>query len=147
MRIQINSDKNVVVDAQLASFVRGEVNRVLERFTHKLTRVEIHLSGVNSQKSGPHDKRCLVEARPARHRALTVSSRAAKIEGAVKRALNKLKRSLQTFFGRLGQQRAVGERAVAPPRRTAETARTRAKRKVASRGASTPRSRRRVTHS
>jgi Sigma 54 modulation protein / S30EA ribosomal protein len=130
MRIQINSDKNVVVDAQLASLVKGEVNRVLKRFTHKLTRVEVHLSDVNSHKPGPLDKRCLVEARPARHRPLTASSRAAKIEGAVKGALTKLRSSLQTFFGRLGTQRAAGARTVAPrTRRTAEPARARARRR------------------
>ena len=128
MRIQINSDKNVVVDAQLASLIRGDVNRVLKRFTHKLTRVEVHLSDVNSHKPGPLDKRCLVEARAARHRPLTASSRAAKIEGAVKGALRKLRSSLQTFSGRLGKQRAAGgARTVAPrTRRTAEPPQTRA---------------------
>jgi hypothetical protein len=137
MRIQINSDKNVVVDAPLASFTRGEVNRALKRFTHELTRVEVHLSDVNSHKPGALDKRCLMEARPARHRPLTASSRAAKIEEAVKGGLTKLQSSLQTFIGRLAKQRAAAARAVAPrTRRIAEPARPRARKKAASRGAS-----------
>ncbi len=129
MRIQINSDKNILVDARLTRFVKGEVNRVLKRFTHKLTRVEVHLSDANSHKPGHLDKRCLIEARPARHRPLTAASRAAKIEGTLKGALAKLQSSLQTLFGRLGKLRATTARAFAPPRRTTKRVRARGRRK------------------
>ncbi len=103
MRIQINSDKNIAVDAQVIGFVETEVNRVLTRFIGKLTRVEVHLSDVNSDKFGEFDKRCLIEARPAGHRPLAASDRAPTTEQAVRSALGKLRSSLQTFFGRLGK--------------------------------------------
>ena len=103
MRIRINSDKNIAVDAQVIGFVETEVNRVLTRFIGKLTRVEIHLSDVNSDKFGEFDKRCLIEARPAGHRPLAASDRAATVEQAVRSAVGKLRSSLQTFFGRLGK--------------------------------------------
>lgn len=101
MRIQINSDKNIAVDAQVIGFVETEVNRVLTRFIGKLTRVEVHLSDVNSDKFGEFDKRCLIEARPAGGRPLAASDRAATVEQAVRSAVGKLRRSLQTYFGRL----------------------------------------------
>ena len=70
MKIQVNSDKTIAADARLMSFVQGEVNRILERFAAKLTRVEVHLSGIDNRKTGQADKRCLVEARPAGARPL-----------------------------------------------------------------------------
>ena len=134
MRLQINSDKNVVVDAELAGHIKGEVHRVLKRFTPQLTRVEVHLSDVNSHKPGALDKRCMAEARPARYRPLTATSRAAKIEGAVRGALTKLQSSLETLFGRLETRRATGARALAPRRQaTAKAGRLRAKKTSASR--------------
>jgi hypothetical protein len=104
VKIQINSDKNIAVDTKVVAFVTDEVNRTLKRFTDKLTRVEVHLSDVNSSKFGTHDKRCLIEARPARHRPLTVRSGAPTVRAAVGDALTKLRSSLRTFFGRLGKR-------------------------------------------
>jgi hypothetical protein len=104
VKIQINSDKNVAVDTKVISFVTDEVNRALKVFAGKLTRVEVHLSDVNSSKFGTHDKRCLIEARPARHRPVTVRSGAPTVRAAVGDALTKLRSSLRTFFGRLGKR-------------------------------------------
>lgn len=101
MRIQINSDKNIAVDTRVIQFVRGEVNRILKRFGTKLTRVEVHLSDVNSRKFGISDKRCLIEARPARYRPLSATSRAQTVRQAVGGALTKLRSGLETFYGRL----------------------------------------------
>ena len=64
MKIQVNSDKTIAVDASLIRFVEGEVRRVLGRFAIMLTRVEIHLSDVDQRKRGQTDKRCLIEVRP-----------------------------------------------------------------------------------
>jgi hypothetical protein len=47
----VRSDKNVTVDTRVIQFVR-EVNRFLKRFGSRLTRVEVHLSNVNSRKFG-----------------------------------------------------------------------------------------------
>jgi hypothetical protein len=104
MRIQVNSDSNIAVDTRVITFVADEVNRVLNRFANKLTRVEVHLSDVNSHKFGASDKRCVIEARPARHQPLTVSNGARTVKQSVGGALTKMRSSLQTFFGRLGKQ-------------------------------------------
>ena len=101
MRIQINSDKNIAVDTRVMQYVRAEVNRFLRRFGSKLTRVEVHLSDVNSRKFGVNDKRCMIEARPARHRPLTATDRAQTVRQAVGGALTKLRSGLDAFYGRL----------------------------------------------
>ena len=104
MRTQINSDKNINVDARVIHFVEGKVDRVLSRFAGKLTRIEVHLSDVNSHKFGTNDKRCVVEARPARHRPLSATNRAPTVRQAVTGALDKMRSALETFFGRLHKQ-------------------------------------------
>jgi hypothetical protein len=107
MEIQVNSDKNIAVDSRLALFVRGEAGRALERFKDKLTRVEFHLSDVNGPKFGTRDKRCLVEARPARHRPLVARATAATVRSAIEMSLSKLRSALETFYGRLRTSRTT----------------------------------------
>jgi hypothetical protein len=123
VRIQINSDKNVRVDTRVIQFVRGEANRFLRKFGSKLTRVEVHLSDVNSRKFGVNDKRCMVEARPARHRPLTATYRAQTVRQAVGGALTKLRNGLETFYGRLETR---GEDTVTPRRKRPPIGRRRA---------------------
>ncbi len=138
MRIQINSDKNITVDSRVTGFIEGEAKRALKRFAGKLTRVEFHLSDVNAHKFGTHDKRCLVEARPAGHRPLTVSNAAATVQAAVGGVLIKLRSALQTLFGRSDERRR--QDAPAPIRKArpvAEPKRSRGNNKVAAAGAAT----------
>ncbi len=100
MKIQVNSDSSIAVNARLMQFVKSEVSRLLGRFAIRLTRVEVHLTDVNNTKSGKADKRCLIEARPAGAQPRTASAKATKISSAVDEALRKMQRSLTTFFGR-----------------------------------------------
>ena len=88
----------------MTRFVADKVNRVLKRFTDRLTRVEVHLTDVNSHKFGTTDKRCMVEVRPARHRPLTVTNGARTVKQSVGGALTKMRSALQTFFDRMGRQ-------------------------------------------
>jgi ribosomal subunit interface protein len=106
MRIQVNSDKTIKVDASLTSFVKEEIQRVLERFAKELTRVEIHLSDIDNKKTGPPDKRCLIEVRPAGDRPLTALAIATTTESAIDEALKKMKRQLTTFFAKKGRPAA-----------------------------------------
>ena len=100
MKIQINSDKQTLVSAELREAIGTELNRALERFSARLTRVEVHLSDLNSAKPGLRDKRCILEARPAGQKPVSVASDAGTVEGAVKSAAGKMKRLLETSFGR-----------------------------------------------
>jgi ribosome-associated translation inhibitor RaiA len=136
VQIQINSDKNIAVDTKITHFVEGEANRVLKRFAGKLTRVEFHLSDVNAHKFGTHDKRCLVEVRPAGHRPLTVSNAAATVQAAVEGVLIKLRSALQTLFGRMGERRRQdAPTPIRKARSVVEPKRSRGNKKVAAAGA------------
>jgi hypothetical protein len=53
MQIQINSDKNIVVNAETAKLIEADLHRLLDRFESEVTRVEVHLSDENAGKSGP----------------------------------------------------------------------------------------------
>ncbi len=110
LRIQVNSDNTVVVDADLKRFVKGEVDRILANFTDRLTRVEIHLSDINSVRSGPSDKRCLVEARPAGDTPRSASATANDVPAALVQALRKMRRSLTSFFGKKGRTTRAARR-------------------------------------
>lgn len=118
MKIQVNSDDTITVDASMTRFVKGEVNRVLARFAKKLTRVEVHLSDADKRKTGQADKRCLIEVRPAGARPLSVSAKAKKMASAVGQALGKMQRSLTTFFGRRGRPAASVSGAVSTAMKT-----------------------------
>jgi hypothetical protein len=100
MMIQVNSDKEVVVDRELSLFVKAELRRALGKFARRLTRVEVHLSDLNSHKPGLQDKRCQLEARPAGKKPVSVSDKAETIEQAVQGAGGKMQRRLETQFGR-----------------------------------------------
>jgi len=116
MRVQVNSDKTITVDSRVISFVESEVNRSLGRFNARLTSVEVHLSDVNSYKRGSQDKRCIVEARPAGFPPQAVTMAAARVDAAVRGALSKMRRLLDSTFGRAGRNPRVehGEPTVSP---------------------------------
>lgn len=63
-----------------------------------MTRIDFHLSDVNSSKFATHDKRCFAEARPAGHRPLTVTASAGTVNSTVRRSLSKLRNALDSFF-------------------------------------------------
>ena len=118
MKIQVNSDKTIAVDASLTRFVEGEVSRVLERFAIRLTRVEVHLSDVDNTKRGQADKRCLIEVRPTGARPMSASAKATEMASAIGAAVGKMQRLLTTFFGRRGRPAAAVS---APVSRTKKT--------------------------
>lgn len=100
MKIQVNSDSSLRVDQRVIEFVESHVLAALQRFEGKLTRVEVHLSDLNSTKGGADDKRCLVEARPAGQDPIAVEEIAASTDLAVRGATQKMQRLLASHFAR-----------------------------------------------
>lgn len=102
MNVQVNTDASIVFQTDLASSVEEMVRHTLERFGHRVTRLDVHLSDENgAAKGGVNDKRCVVEARLAKHQPVAVSHHAATIKQAVAGAATKMKHSLENTFGRL----------------------------------------------
>ncbi len=100
MQVQVNSDNHVKMDAASSAAIEADIQHVLSRFAGHLTRVEIHLSDLDANKSGAQDKRCRLEARPTGRQPLSVSADAATVEQAAKGAAEKMKSALDTVFGR-----------------------------------------------
>ena len=104
MQIQINSTNNIPMHAKLSGLIEADLHRVLGRFEDQLTRIEVHLSDENGDKSGPKgspDKRCILEARPRHYPAVTVTNDSSDVQTAVSGAAGKMQRLLETTFGRL----------------------------------------------
>jgi ribosome-associated translation inhibitor RaiA len=105
MLIQINTDSNIEGNDALAQQVEAVVRDTLDRFSKRITRIEVHLSDENSNKKlGTEDKRCLLEARLAGLQPIAVSHKASTLEQAVDGAVEQLKRSLESTLGRLGNR-------------------------------------------
>lgn len=105
MHIQINTDSNIEGREELASHVKGVVEGALSRFSDRITRIEVHLSDQNSDKSGQDDKLCMMEARLEGRQPTAVTHQAASLGDAVDGAAGKLKRSLESTLERLKDDR------------------------------------------
>jgi hypothetical protein len=107
MHIQVNTDNHIQGHDALAQTIDDMARDSLDRFSDRITRVEIHLSDVNSHKPGDDDIRCMIEARPAGHKPIATSHHAGLVEDAVLGALEKLERALESTFGRLDNHRRI----------------------------------------
>ena len=105
MLIQINTDKNIEGGEALSMQVEASIEATLGRFREQLTRIEVHLSDENGQKSGSEDKKCVMEARPAGMQPLAVTHKAGSVDLAIDGAADKLERLLDSTFRRLNHQK------------------------------------------
>ena len=102
MQIQINTDHNIKGNEVLNAQVSGVVEGALSQFSDSITRVEVHLSDVNSnEKGGNDDMRCMIETRLNGRQPVAVTHRAATVEQAVEGAASKLARLIESTLGRL----------------------------------------------
>jgi len=101
MTIQFNTDNNVRVSEEHRAPLISLISEELSRFSHQITRVEVHLSDENGDKQGLNDKRCMIEARLSGMNPIAVTNHANTHEQAVEGAVDKLKTSLETILGRL----------------------------------------------
>ncbi len=105
MLVQINTDGNIEGKEALAQQAEAVVRDALEHCSEHITRVEVHLSDENSNKKiGTDDKRCLLEARLTSRQPIAVSDQAATLEQAIDGAAKKMRHSLETVLGRLGNR-------------------------------------------
>jgi ribosome-associated translation inhibitor RaiA len=101
MTIQFNTDSNITGGEKLRGPLIALISEELSRFSHQITRVEVHLSDENGPKEGQNDKRCLIEARLEGLKPIAVTNNANTHEQAIEGAVEKLKTSLDTILGRL----------------------------------------------
>jgi ribosome-associated translation inhibitor RaiA len=101
MTIQFNTDNKVIISEKLRTPLISLISEELSRFSHQITRVEVHLSDENGDKEGLNDKRCMIEVRLAGMKPTAVTNHANTHEQAVEGAVDKLKTSLDTITGRM----------------------------------------------
>lgn len=101
MHIEINTDKHIESSEALTHQVRTTVEKTLDRFAERLTRVEVHLSDENAEKGGTDDHVCTMEARPRGMPPLAATHKADSVKHAVDGAAQRLANKLRTRFGRL----------------------------------------------
>jgi ribosome-associated translation inhibitor RaiA len=104
MKIQINSDNNTTGRQALVAQTEATVTSALGHLAEHITRVEVHLSDENGEKTGGRDKRCLMEARLEGHQPIAVTDEADSLDEAVAGAAGKLKRSLNSTLNRLNDR-------------------------------------------
>jgi hypothetical protein len=104
MIIQFNTDKNISASESLRAHFDLLISEGLNRFSHQITRLEVHLSDEDGSKKGADDIRCLIEARLEGLKPLAVTNHADTLEQAVEGALIKLIASLDSITGRLNDQ-------------------------------------------
>lgn len=109
MQIQINSDHHVSASPRVATRIQELVRGALERYSDRITRVEVHLNDLNSDKGGNNDKRCLMEARLAGIGPVDVKHEADVLEIAIDGAMEKLERAIEHKLGRI-EMTASGRR-------------------------------------
>ncbi|MDM5179811.1 HPF/RaiA family ribosome-associated protein [Massilia sp. DJPM01] len=101
MQININTDKTIERHQGLDDHVQSVVTAAVSRFSEHITRVEVHLSDENSQKSSDGGNRCLLEARVTGYQPIAVSDHSVHLHQAITGAADKLKRAIDSALGRL----------------------------------------------
>jgi len=101
MKIQVNTDVHIEGREALSARVSTAVEHALQRFQDQVTRVEVHLSDQNGDKSGQQDKRCVMEARLEGRQPIAATDDAATLDQAVRGAADKLARLIDSQLGRV----------------------------------------------
>ena len=107
MQIQINTDHHIEGHEALAAWATSEVGNALSHHKGHITRVEVHLRDDNGHKTGPTDKRCVMEARIEGRQPLAVTHHADTLYQAVTGAADKLNRLIESTLGRAGRMAAA----------------------------------------
>jgi len=100
MKIQLNTDSHIVGSEALTAEVEKKLTSALNRFSERITRIEVHLSDLNSAKTGVNDKRCVIEARVVGLNPISVSHQAPTLALAVDGGREKMANALDAAFGK-----------------------------------------------
>jgi hypothetical protein len=106
MQVLVTTDNHIDGTVRLKQFVESDVRSSMERFGPQLTRVDVHLKDLNSDKKEiGDDKRCVVEARLGGLQPITVSHDAATVDQAVSGALETLERAMDRTIEKVGHKK------------------------------------------
>lgn len=101
MNILVKTDHNIDGHQALSAQISGVVEGALSRFSDQITRVKVHLSEENSDKSSQSDMRCMMEVRLEGHQPMVVTHHAATLDQAVAGATDKMTGIVDSTLNRL----------------------------------------------
>ncbi len=108
MLIQIDTDKNINLSADVTGQIEAEVEDTFARYAERITRVGVHLGDENADKARGVDKRCTLEVRLAGRGPVAVTHDGLSVEEACSGALRKAATLLDNDHDRK-QHRKGGE--------------------------------------
>jgi ribosome-associated translation inhibitor RaiA len=100
MLVQVNTGNGLENTESLQSWATEHLTETLDRFQQDITRVEVQMTDENRAKSGPADKRCMLEARLAQHEPVAVTHHAESQDEAFRGAARKLLHALDHSLGK-----------------------------------------------
>lgn len=101
MEVIFNTDKNIEGKERIEKYFKEQIKEDLDRFSDRVTRIEVHLSDENAAKSGENDKKCVLEARPEGLKPVAVTAFDGTVEKAITGATQKMKNALTKLIGKL----------------------------------------------
>lgn len=101
MEVIFNTDKNIEGKERIEKYFKEQIKESLDRFSDRVTRIEVHLSDENAAKGGENDKKCVLEARPEGLKPVAVTAFDSTIEKAISGATQKMKSALTKLIGKL----------------------------------------------
>ncbi|TKC06475.1 HPF/RaiA family ribosome-associated protein [Pedobacter polaris] len=104
MIIQLNADKNLTIHEAYETQISEQLTKDLERYIDHISRLEVHLSDENGNKSGINDKKCLLEARIEGRQPVVTSDLGNTYDMALKSATIKLKHALSTVISKMQEK-------------------------------------------
>ena len=113
MQILVDADDRLHGSEDLMTRIEGVMEGALERFSERITRVEVHLSDLHSFRSGERDMCCHMAAHAGGLKPIAVSHEAVTLTEAIHAAASKLERALDHALGRV---KAKAARAPLPER-------------------------------
>lgn len=101
MLVQIHTDKNIEGGSRFTEYFTTEINNELARFDEIVTRVEVHVTDENGNKTTPNDKKCVIEARVEKKQPIAVTAFGDTTEKAFFEALGKVERTLDSVLEKI----------------------------------------------
>lgn len=101
MDIQVRTDYHVDGDQGLIAYVEQQISTGLEAFSEKITSVQVHLSEASGARKGPHELRCLIEARLGGHAPVAVRHLGSTKDAVIRGAVTDMRNVLERLYGRL----------------------------------------------
>lgn len=101
MKVQFNTDKTISGGENKQNYFASLIEDRLLRFQSHISRIEVYLSDDNGRREGYHDFHCVLEARIEGRSPVAVTCHADTTKRAITGAIDKVKSSMDTIFGRL----------------------------------------------